>query len=284
MIKKRYDSVRCLSLPVCILLLSLLSGKPGFADEKLEMKKEMRLSTRVITVKVLYDRGHEDWAERSLKETEAYLKAIERYLNQTYGSRREAGFSIAGAREVRIEDRWVGGYNDMETVHLEYRLTPKGNPALLFHEIGHFWFVGAPEEIQWMAEGIVSFLPVALVDEGYLSDEVCTVKRIYQHWGLNMQLPSDDPPLIKDFRDQGDKFGLFYVKSFRVQYIIYKEIGKERYRRLVNKFLDHDSCMDNEEMLEMLNGYKPMDWKSILTGWVFPGAYTEYPPAWFRNL
>jgi hypothetical protein len=263
--------------------LSLFSGIRCLAGERVEIKKDMRLSTRVIAVKISFDKGQEAWAQRNLKEAEVYLKALEHYLNQTYGFRRQAGFSISGEDRVYVGSKWVGGTTDMDTVRLEYRLTPTGNPALLYHELGHFWFIGAPEESQWIIEGIVSFLPIAMKDDGYLADEYCPEKKIYENWGFNMKLPSDDPPIINDFRDQSDKFGLFYVKSFTVQHIIYREIGKESYRRLVNAVLDHDSCVDNGEMLDLLSSYRSLDWKSILTGWVFPGKYTKYPPSGFKK-
>jgi|GEM_PF-5968465 len=279
----RHSLGRYMSVIAFLSALSLFSGIQCLAGERFEIKKDMRLSTRLISVKISFDKGREEWAQRNLKEAEVYLKALEHYLNQTYGFRREAGFSISGEDRVYDGTKWLGGTTDMETVRLEYRLTPAGNPALLYHELGHFWFLGAPEESQWIIEGIVSFLPIAMNDDGYLADEYCPEKKIYEYWGFNMKLPSDDPPIINDFRDQSDRFGLFYVKSFTVQHIIYREIGKESYRRLVNAVLDHDSCVDNGEMLDLLSGYKSMDWKSVLTGWVFPGKYTKYPPAGFKK-
>ena len=91
----------------------------------------------------------------------------------------ERAFTIVGRNQVLLNGAWIGAYNNTagffpgeRGIFVEYRLTPPGNPALVLHELGHFWLhdlarvtqasaadVGAP----WFNEGAVSLLPLSLL-------------------------------------------------------------------------------------------------------------------------
>ena len=127
---------------------------------------KMKLSTGAVEYSVSYDGGKKDWAEYVLSGIGRYLEASEKYLAEKFPG--VDSFPVNGKEEVTYRGVRVGGKNLGDSVELEYGISKRGEPALLFHELGHFWYGypdggdGSSEELSWLVEGVVSFLPVAM--------------------------------------------------------------------------------------------------------------------------
>ena len=261
---------------LCFVVLFFLPGSTCFASERKEKVKKVTFNYITTEIKIRYDKGHEEWADFIMANTCAYIPAVENYLGWTFP---HEVFIINGGEKIcSPSGEWVGGYNRGEEIDIQYNLSQPGNPGLLYHEINHSWFLSWGEVgIEWFIEGICSFLPVSIGDSGFLSDKYVRRDNIFTQWGFHSDLSSvEDEPLCMDFRYEKDKFGFFYHKTFRVQYIIYKELGTEKYHDFVVDAYNTSYLKDVNTIIDILSKYKETDWKSILSGWVIPGKYTKY--------
>jgi hypothetical protein len=253
-----------------------LTHSNSFAGDRKEKVKKVTFNYITTEIKIRYDKGHEDWADFIMSGTSAYIPAVENYLGWTFPH--EVFIINGGEKILSPSGEQVGGYNRGEEIDLQYDLVKQGNPGLLYHELNHAWFLSWGQmEIEWFIEGICSFLPVAIRDSGLLSDEYVSRENIFANWNLKSDVSSiEDEPLSMDFRYEKDKFGFFYTKSFRVQYIIYKELGTEKYHDFVVDTYNTSYLKDVNTIIDILSKYKDTDWNSILSGWVIPGKYTKY--------
>jgi hypothetical protein len=257
------------------LLLSLFPIHP----ETERLRGQVKLSANSVEYVLHFERGRREWADYILLSTTKYLPAAERYLSTSFSGR--SSFPIYGRDEVHYRGFRVGGTNLGDRVELEYGISEIGKPGLLFHELGHFWYgytngYWTPsKELNWLIEGIVSFLPVAMADSGFLQLTESEYRAILDHWGFIGHRAEKDKPVNHDFRYdvKGEFSGFFYIKTFKVQHLIYRELGAERYRRFLKALLASGSSINNEEVIDLLSEVKPADWKGLLAGWVFPGSY-----------
>ena len=121
----------------------------------------LALQNGVLDYTLEMDPGNDEWAEYVMRITERFLPAAEEYLGAPLP--RTEPFIIHG-RDVVLYDRpdpgkygtRVGGVNFWDYIGIEYELTYIGEPALLFHELGHFWYGSlyrsAGEETNWLIE------------------------------------------------------------------------------------------------------------------------------------
>jgi len=120
-----------------------------------------------------------------------------------------------------------------------------------------------------------------MIQAGYLEPEKYPIEAIYRHWGLFQMIPEKvkDMPVVPDFRSFANKdldaqFGFFYTKTFKIQYLLYKELGPENYREFLiwlngRKYSDSGTDLIPAKLKEM----KSIDWKEFLSGWVYAGKY-----------
>ena len=240
---------------------------------------QVKLTGGSVEYVVHHERGRRDWADYVRSSTRNYLVAAERYLSVSYPAK--PSFPIYGRAEVHYNGFRVGGTNLGDKVELEYGISEIGKPGLLFHELGHFWYGftsgywSPSEEMNWLVEGIVSFLPIAMADAGFLRLSEGEYSEILAHWGFVGHRAVSDRPVNQDFRYdvKGEFSGFFYIKTFKVQYLIYRELGPEGYRRFLKELLAIGSSRDNSEIIDLLSEVKPGDWKGLLSGWVLAGDY-----------
>ncbi|MBL0956389.1 MAG: hypothetical protein IBJ01_16645 [Leptospira sp.] len=159
---------------------------------------------------------------------------------------------------------------------------------LLYHEIGHWWF---GQEPRWVAEGVSSFLPVAMEKSGYHSIGILEIHKVNSWWGFRQPLPKIDFPLNDtSYPDSivAKDFPIYYEKTFKIQYMIYLELGGDKYRKFLMSLMDptHKSWHDyfiapskiiSEEktkgVISLLRKQKEMDWNQFLSGWVQRKGY-----------
>jgi len=239
----------------------------------------VKLTNGTISYTIQYDEGKKEWAGYIKKMTNIYLEAAEIYLSVPFP--KDSGFVIDGREEVYLHLKGssldgvkIGGYNLWDEVALEYGISEIGNPALVFHELGHFWFPDG--ELKWMLEGVVSYLPLAMADEGMLELDKSEYAKIRNHWGLEYTQYETDLPLLYDFRGKNENTrSFFYMKTFKLQYLLHRELGKDGYSKLLSKYSSIIKNCSSDDLLLLLNTYKKSAWKDFLTGWVFPGKYGD---------
>lgn len=249
-----------------------------------ELRGVVKLRAGNLPVTVAFDAGRGDWARYVLTHTLKYLPALESFLGVDipYGKT----IRIEGQRRVLLNGTRVGGLNrPLGTIRMEYGLLKVGNPALLYHELGHFWFaLRGKEELPWMVEGLVSYLPLAMAEAGAFKLAPGQMEVLRGHWGFRLGLFQPDAPLLKDFRPRGGEwFPAWYRKTFKLQYLLHRRLGPEKYRRLARNFYAGFPVNDSTTVVSLLNALRPGDWPEFLSGWVFPGAYARFSPRAFLD-
>jgi len=245
---------------IFLILLGFLCIQNSFSLEKTIILQDFS-----ITVPIEFVKNGETWAEYILQKTADYLTQTETYLNSPF--RFKDGFTIKCCDDC-------GSMNSSE-VFINY----SRNPALLFHELGHFWFGYSEGHVQeqWLVEGIVSFLPAAMSRGGMLDLSTEEYEGVWDAWLFNIYIePEDDVYLSyeKTFsKDVTEQYDNRYFKSFKVQYLIFMELGGEGYRRFLQLLLT-EKPQSNDEVMDILSAVKQKNWRAFLTGWVFDGDYT----------
>ncbi len=226
-----------------------------------EIQSRISLKAVSIPVSIQYPErpGGGRWAAYALEATGKFLPLAEQYLDTPFTGTR--GFKIIVCDKC--------GSMDSGTVKIGH--SDKNSPALLFHELGHFWYGYAPgyTKIEWLVEGIVSFLPMAMHEKGILAMTGEERGDLINGWMFRTVIPEkEDRPLSVFDKD----YYYRYAKSYKIQYLIYSELGRDKYRSFLRSILtEHPS--DNTAVISLLNRYKPMAWQRFLAGWVFPGDY-----------
>lgn len=137
------------------------------------------LSRGELVLEIQNHSQDKNWNEFAYHKTSDLFKALESYSGISFHEASDSVFEGQKASEkykvfVIVQDRIllngtrVGGYNNIfgdlgsiRGIFMEPNLSPVGYPALLFHELGHFYFSDLP----WLNEGLVSFLPFVLYKE-----------------------------------------------------------------------------------------------------------------------
>ncbi len=234
---------------------------------------------------------YKDWNQYAFEKTKGILDAYESYLGYSFQQATLPIFKTMPESEknqirlvlkeaVFLNGTRVGGYNNVSgelgKVHgifMELGLVPKGYPALLLHELGHYYFT----EPSWLSEGVVSFLPYLLVKKGYLRLDSEELLSVLEEWTLDEKPPKKDLPLSQDFHLSDASLGpWYYSKSVRTQFILYKELGPEGYKTFLKQIARSDTAT-TQSVLQLLETIQKKDWNKILQGWVLPGPYAVYP-------
>ena len=130
-----------------LLIFTVICG-PGLSAIKLsaaELQSRISLKSVSIPVSIQYPGrpGDTRWAAYALEATGKFLPATERYLDTRFPGGN--GFKIIVCDKC--------GSMDSGTVKIGH--SEKNAPALLYHELGHFWYGYAPGHTQmngWLKE------------------------------------------------------------------------------------------------------------------------------------
>lgn len=239
---------------------------------------------REIQVFFLKNSGKDVFAKAVLKEAAKYIPAVSNFFGRAPKS---SVFTITDLTDGST------ARNNGDTILVPLNYPDKDKPLripLLYHEIGHWWFGQNP---RWMSEGVSSFLPIVLVDLGYLQLTDTEIRDIQSWWGFKNPPPKTDLPLgdmdISNLPKDSD-FPMYYEKTFKIQYLIYNELGKQKYREFLLSLLTDDSDSSDENpywigkkqefdgsdgILLALKQQKDRNWKSFLSGWVLQKGYKE---------
>ena len=276
------------------MALAALAPTTGAGERQHDV---VALAAGDVAVEVEGRAGPSGWASYYHTLTVTYLRALEAYLEVPFHDAAAAYYRandgrprirIVGQAEVALEGQRVGGLNNSaglfpveRGILVEPGLAGIGTPALVLHELAHFYFYDLPQaETAWLTEGIASFLAVAMVASGDLRLPTAEAASLAAHWGAGSQAPTaaEDLPLEADFRfTHQERFRLWYDKTFKVQLILYEQLGSDRYLELLRAFLaDRRQHATTSGVLATLRTLLDTDWRRMLSGWVFPGAYDWY--------
>lgn len=244
----------------------------------LSLEKKITLSDQTITCVVNYHKGKEDWAKYIITMTDMYLKTVEQYMGTALA--KKDTFNINGKELEMLNGIHVGGTNLWDNINIEYQISEVGNPGVLFHELNHYWFntnekYWAPSgDFVWLAEGVCSFLPIAMVKSGHLTITDDAYAYIMKHWGLNYPDYEKDLPVLHDFRNDKDaKRNFFYAKTFKLQYILFNTLGADNYQRFLTGLFKGTLPKNIDDVIDLLQNLKKQNWREFLSGWLFPGKY-----------
>lgn len=252
--------------------------------------QEIKLNQSTLRLIIECEKKYKKWANYISNSCARILVSYEKALNLDFNSAAKAYYSavpqeeknsikIVGKDTVFLKGNWIGAYNNTSGIFgeprgifVEFGLTPVLNPSVVFHELGHFWFYHLP----WLCEGIVSYLPIVLHRTGYLKLTKPEIANINNHWGFNHIFKEGDKPVINDFRKDAQSVRLWYCKTFKIQYIINKQLGDKLYLVFLKDILNISREASTESIIKILNKLKYDNWENIFSGWVLPGAYSLY--------
>ena len=244
-----------------------------------------------VCIQIEDDREDAAWRRYFAAQVAALIRAYEDYLAVPFVQAAAPYFAdqtrpcvrIVGAEVVAVNGQRVGGYNNSaglfgpdRGIFVEYSLADVGRPALVLHEVGHYFLYQAP----WLSEGMVSFLPLATAAAGLLELTAAEQAAVASHWGAQVVVPGEDLPLLNDFRfSRPELFGLWYAKTYKLQALLHQRLGGAGYRCLAIWAADQQAALgaaaDRAFSLvsQWLAGRTGADWAPTLSGWVTPGPY-----------
>lgn len=261
-------------------------------SEKNSWIRRIPLSRGDLVLEIRNSSKDKEWNEFAYRKTVDLFKALESYSGISF---HEASASVFEGRkssekfrvllvvqdQIFLNGTRVGGFNNISGdlgpergIFLEPDLAPLGYPALLFHELGHFYF----SDIAWLSEGIVSFLPFVLYKEKKLQLSKEELISMAEEWNMEEGLQGGkDFPIDPDFRERiPSATPTFYNKALKVQFILYKELGPAGYREFVKKLVFENSPKTTGQVILILKSIRDKNWSNILKGWVTPGSYEVY--------
>ncbi|TGK03247.1 hypothetical protein EHQ53_06500 [Leptospira langatensis] len=282
---------------ICILPILGQSNKKS-QTKPVESIFPLILRGGEIQVQIRNETAEKDWNQYAFEKTKGLIDAYESYTGVNFHQAAAPIYKSLPESEknkiklvlkdaVFLNGTRIGGYNNVSGdlgkdlgIFMEPGIVPKGYPALLLHELGHFYFT----EPSWLSEGIVSFLPYLLAKKGLLKLDSEELSAVTDEWSLEEARPSKDLPLSQDFRALDPSLGLwFYSKAVRTQMILYKELGNSGYKSFL-KQITLSETLNTEGVLKILNKIQKKNWNQILQGWVLPGAYGAYPANSFLQM
>jgi len=254
---------------LCTILISI----PAFSST---LSGSVRLKKRTLHIKISYPAGSREQARYCLNWSRKYLPAVERFVGRPFPNFK------------KIEIRILKGGASNKGTWIEIGPVKPGHPALLFHELNHYWFryyLKAKEKDQgWLIEGLMSFLPLAMHHSGYIRlspSEICSIygSWIFRYWPTVPKKMS--PPLIYAQGKKWPRYPLFYANTFKIQYIIYSELGKRKYHSFLKNLIRIWPVTSLNKVIKILNRLKKQNWHKVLRGWLFPGKFTSIKPGDF---
>ncbi len=286
------------TLSACLFLVPSLLSQNKKSSKTNESNFSFRLKGGEIRLSVRNETELKEWDKYAFEKTKKILDAYESYLGIPFHQASSLIFKTLPSSEkdkirlvlkdtVFLNGTRVGGYNNVSGelgkelgIFMELGLVPPGYPALLLHELGHYYFT----EPSWLSEGIVSYLPYLLSKRGYLKLDSDELQSVTEEWSLTEAVPKNDPPLSKDFHLSNPALGpWFYSKSIRTQFIIHKELGYEGYKSFLKQVASSE-MLNTELVFKILNKVQRKDWNKILQGWVEAGPYSVYTPNSFTKI
>jgi hypothetical protein len=279
------------------------SASTPLPDSRREITRDLQLAQGTLRVIVRFDAGHEAWGEYVASTVTRYLPAAEAYLDRPLHQAaarlfETPGFTVVvngrdevhlGTVPIRAYNNTGGAFGPDRGIFIEYSLAGVGNPAVICHELTHFWFADRsplthvakdPHGVPWLNEGVASMLPLVAAQEGTLHLDAGEIAAIRRHWGFN-NIPKVDAPVGEDLRPRGQPWlAVFYGKTFKTQYLIHEELGRDGYQRFLRAAVQHHP-RTSDDVLALLQEIQPNDWRTLLAGWVFEGPYGKYPQAFF---
>lgn len=255
---------------------------------------QVQLLGQTKTIRVLYkpEGKKREYAKLILDTATGYIPRVAEYLGAAPITNLLTITDITDGSTAR---------NEGVTVYIPFAYPDPELPIpapLLYHEIGHWWF---GQEPRWISEGVSSFLPIAMYEAGFYRINNLEVEKIHSWWGLRNAMPKNDYPL-------GDKpapteanasdFPLYYEKSYKLQYVILRELGAELYQKFLMTLMNPANKQWNdyfiapspellerktEGALELLKRQKPIDWDKKLSGWLGRRIYSAAPATLFKD-
>lgn len=264
----------------------------GLYSDKSAWVRRIPLNRGELVLEIRNTSQDKDWNEFAYRKTADLFRALESYSGISFHEASASVFEGQRASEkykvllvvqdqILLNGTRVGGYNNISGdlgpargIFMEPDLSPAGYPALLFHELGHFYF----SDIPWLSEGLVSFLPLVLHKEKKIQLTKEELVSIAEEWSTEEGLQGGkDFPLDPDFREKHpSSTPAFYNKAVKIQYILYKELGPIGYRDFVKKLVFENSPKTTGEVILTLKSIRDKNWSSLLRGWVTPGPYEVY--------
>ncbi|PJZ66948.1 hypothetical protein CH371_02325 [Leptospira wolffii] len=279
------------SLLVLSSTLSLSAQNRTKTSKTAESEFNLRLRGGDVRIVIRNETENPDWNRYAFEKTKGLIDSYESYLGfpfhqatlpiyRSLPDSEKNKIRLVLKEAVFLNGTRVGGYNNVSGdlgkdigIFMEAGLVPQGYPALLLHELGHYYFT----EPTWLSEGIVSFLPYLLAKKGTLRLDAEELLSVREEWSLEEKPPKKDPPLSQDFHLTDASLGpWYYSKCVRTQFILYKELGPEGYKNFL-KQVAASSSLNSQSVLQLLGNIQRKDWARILQGWVFAGPYAVYP-------
>jgi hypothetical protein len=252
-------------LIVSLIIIIFLSSSAIYAIKEY-ITKTMTLQDKTAVIRIEYEPKRKNIAAYYLDKAILYIPALETYL--------ASPFPIDDIT-IWLDEKPGHAYKCADGIKLVRHHLSCKLPGVLFHEFGHFYYSSWTDK--WLVEGINSFLPVAIAEYGLLGKNDVSYDSVLETWKFHSADAANDLPVCIDFRTTMWHF--YYTKTFKIQYLIYKELGKEKYRRFVRDvaremqyFLDYSSLTT----IRLLKKYKMMNWKKFLSGWVYEGDYDRF--------
>lgn len=249
-------------LVLAVSLLALIFPSAAAASQR---SFKVRMKNGPLNVVIEYN--DKAWADYIVQQTKIFLPRAEKYVGIPFPY-----------SNIRISPLYCTGcmsWNRNNSVLLNYDDTAVGHPAILLHELSHFWFRDDARPVcqEWFYEGIASFLPVAMSERGVLPNTPEYRKELERRFSFRIKNPYR-------FRDKpicpygAAKRNILYTKAYRIQYLVYKLTGASRYQKLLKQY-KQSRPHNNTAMVSLLNRFTKKNWQRLLRGWVFPGKYTD---------
>ncbi|TGK11690.1 hypothetical protein EHO60_05185 [Leptospira fletcheri] len=285
---------------VFLLFVSTVGNSQNLSKHsaKSGMEQSVRFRDGDTVFSIRNETSAHSWNQYAFEKTRDLIDAYESYTGvsfqratvpvyKTLPESEKNRIRLVLKESVYLNGTRIGGYNNVSGgtgkelgIFLESGLVPIGSPALLLHELGHYYFT----EPIWLTEGIVSFLPFLLAKKGILKLTKQEISSVSDEWQLSERPSKIDPPLAENFQSDDPRVGAWlYSKSVRLQGILYRELGNENYRKFLKTAISQD-LSDGNGLLAVLRSIQPKNWESILKGWVLPGKYSAYSVHSFSKM
>lgn len=248
-------------------------------DGRIRLSTEIEVFGEPKTVEVIFTPDVEEFAPIILQNSIRLIPVIARFLGI---APKQGVYTI-----THLSDKSTAR-NEGNTVLIPFNYPDpkKALPIpLLYHEIDHWWFGQNP---RFISEGVSSFLPLALHHSGQLTLTPDEILEILNWWGFyNPTILKDIPLGDMEFKNlnEEESFSLHYQKTFKIQYILFQELGHDGYLKFLKSIIDYESMSEHfvqsvgvsqktEGILNLLNQTKQINWKKILSGWLLTKDYS----------
>jgi hypothetical protein len=255
-----------------------------------EIRESISVLGKAKTIRVLYkqDVNSEICAKQIMNLSKIYISSISEYLGIA------PSMDTFTLTDIDVKDARNDGYSVFTPFQFPDENHCLATP-LLYHEIGHWWFGQDP---RWISEGVSSFIPIAMAESGFLQLSHDDRMLIFSWWGLRNELHIHDFPLGDNGNINIPKDSVFpnwYEKSFRIQYVLLRELGSKSYREYLKSMFNYDPIYPSdpyfinksEEYLQgkskgiinLLNKQKRRPWNIYLSGWLLSPRYLGLKPS-----